>query len=204
MSPDESDETDRLIDRVASGDSQAVGELMRLHRDRLRKMVAVRLDRRLANRVDPSDVVQETLAEAYKRFPKYLETREIAFYPWLRQLAWNRLTDLYRFHLTAQKRDAGREIKAAVALSDESVIQLANGLTAGGSSPSHNLMRHEIRTRVRSALEQVPDHYREVVIMRHLEQLTLEEISVVADIPLGTVKSRLYRGIDLLQQLLES
>ena len=109
MVPPPEPETDGLLNRAAEGDATAVNDLMGRHRGRLERMVAVRMDQRLARRIDPSDVVQETLAEASRRLPEYLKARPIAFYPWLRQLAWNRLVDLYRFHVEGAP-DGGRKL----------------------------------------------------------------------------------------------
>src|SRR5918911_4775541 len=94
-------DTEELLERSAAGDRDARGELLQRHRGRLKRMVAVRLDRRLAARVDPSDVVQETLAEAAAKLDGYLRTRPLPFYPWLRRLAQNRMADLYRRHVRA-------------------------------------------------------------------------------------------------------
>ena len=82
-------DTDLLLDRAASGDSAARQQLLERHRRRLQKMISLRLDRRLAARVDPSDVVQEALADAGRKLDDYLRDRPLPFYPWLRQLAWN-------------------------------------------------------------------------------------------------------------------
>src|SRR6516165_5011523 len=92
-------DTDELLERAGSGDTTAREQLLIRHRARLRRMVAVRLDRRLAARVDPSDVVQETLAEAARNLADYLRERPIPFYPWLRRLAWERLVKLHRRHI---------------------------------------------------------------------------------------------------------
>jgi RNA polymerase sigma-70 factor (ECF subfamily) len=160
------------------------------------------MDQRLVSRVDPSDVVQETMVEASRRLPEYLRRRPIPFYPWLRQLAWNRLVDLYRLHIKGAKRAVDREAGLATALSDESVIGLAKRLAASGTTPSQNMLRGELRQRVRAALAELPEHYRDVLVMRHLEQLSIKEISAVAGITEGTVKSRLFRGMDQLHHLL--
>jgi RNA polymerase sigma-70 factor (ECF subfamily) len=203
MVPVADSSTDRLLDRAAAGDRTAVNELLAGHRDRLRQMVAVRMDQRLAGRVDPSDVVQDAMAEASKRLPEYLKRRPLPFYPWLRQLAWNRLVDLYRFHIEAAKRAVGREAGFAAGLSDESVMALGGRLVASGTTPSRNVLRKELRQRVRDALAQLPEHYREVLVMRHLEQLSIKEIAAIAGVTEGTVKSRLFRGMDQLHRLLD-
>ena len=195
--------TDRLLNRAAAGDRSAVNDLLARHRSRLRKMVAVRLDQRIAGRVDPSDVVQDALAEAARRLPEYLQRRPIPFYPWLRQLAWNRLLDLYRFHVQGAKRAVGREADFAAGLSEESVMALARGLVASGTTPSRHVLRDELRQRVRAALAQLPEHCREVLVMRHLEQLSIKEIAAITGVSEGTVKSRLFRGIEQLHRLLD-
>ncbi len=194
--------TDELLSRAAAGDEAAVNELLARHRHRLRQMVAVRMDQRLAGRVDPSDVVQDAMVEACKRLPEYFRDRPIPFYPWLRQLAWNRLVDLYRFHVEGARRAVGREEAIAAELSDASVMALCKRLSGSGTSPSRNILRKELRQRVRAALAELPEHYREVMVMRHLEQLSIEEIAAITSVPEGTVKSRLFRGIDRLHHLL--
>ncbi len=196
------DETDGLLRRATQGDTGAVNDLMGRHRDRLERMVAIRMDGRLARRIDPSDVVQDTMAEASRRLPEYLNNRPIAFYPWLRQLAWNRLVDLYRYHVGSAKRSVNQEVSSGMGFSDESVVVLARQLAISGTSPSQNMLQKELREQVRSALEQLPEQYREVLMMRHLEQLPIKEIAVIVGVAKGTVKSRLFRGIEFLHDLL--
>ena len=89
------DESEDLIRRAWEGDEAATEELFARYRDRLRQMVTVRMDPRLAARLDASDVVQETLVEASRRLPEYLQDQPLPFYPWLRQIAWERLVDLH-------------------------------------------------------------------------------------------------------------
>jgi RNA polymerase sigma-70 factor (ECF subfamily) len=103
------DETEALVKRAASGDETARQQLLARHRERLKRMVAAHLDRRLAARVDPSDVVQEALVDAYHEFSDYLRCRPLPLYPWLRQLAWERLLKCHRAHIKVQKRSVGRE-----------------------------------------------------------------------------------------------
>src|SRR5205814_8150781 len=133
-------DTDQLLDRAASGDGRARQELLARHRKRLRRMVALRLDRRLAARVDPSDVVQEALADAAARLDGYLRDRPLPFYPWLRRLAWERLVTLHRRHVRAQRRTVARE-EGPLLLSDGSVLQLARQLVAPSNGPSARLRR---------------------------------------------------------------
>src|SRR5436190_20534745 len=129
-------DTDQLLERAGRGDPAALGQLLDRHRDRLRRMVAVRLDRRLAARVDPSDVVQESLAEAARRLPEYLRDRPLPFYPWLRRLAADRLAVLYRRHVRAANRAVGREEPP---LPDRSALKLADRLFSRHSDPRSRL-----------------------------------------------------------------
>ena len=102
-------ETDELIERAARGDGAARHDLLARHRDRLKRMVAVRLDRRLAARVDPSDIVQEALLDAHRDLSDYLHRRPLPLYPWLRQFAWDRLLKWHRAHLRRRSAaSAGR------------------------------------------------------------------------------------------------
>src|SRR5215467_9832648 len=102
-------DADELIERAARGDDAARQQLLAGYRDRLKRMVAVHLDRRLAARVDPSDIVQEALLDAHRELSDYLERRPLPLYPWLRQLASERLAKWHRAHIRAQKRSVGRE-----------------------------------------------------------------------------------------------
>ncbi len=110
------EETDELIVRAQEGDVGARSQLLERHRDRLRRMVAVRFDRRLAPRLDPSDIVQETLAEADQKLSDYLRERPVAFYPWLRRLAWENLMRMHERLLKAKRRSATREDQGFLAL----------------------------------------------------------------------------------------
>src|SRR5690349_9237495 len=116
---------EELMARAAQGDQTAAGQLLERHRSRLRRMVALHMDRRLAARLDTSDVVQEALADAVRKLPDYLHDRPLPFYPWLRQLAWERLIQLHRRHLHAQQRSVAREEHGAAPLPDESALELA-------------------------------------------------------------------------------
>src|SRR5437588_8135911 len=150
-------DTDVLLEEVSRGDASARSRLLQRHRQRLRQMVAVRLDRRLAARVDPSDVVQEVLLEADRRLPDYLRERPLPFYPWLRQLAWDRLADLHRRHIQARRRSVTREEAPLHGLPEESAWDLASRLFGQGTSPSARLQREEVRQHVQEALARLPE-----------------------------------------------
>ncbi len=150
MSPPQSADTDRLLERAAQGDAGARQLLLERHRARLRRMVDLRMDRRLTARFDPSDVVQEALAEADHRLSDYLRRRPVAFYPWLRGLAWDRLVDCQRRHAGAGRRSVRREEAGVLDLPDDSVAHLASRLIDPSASPSEKLVQEELRQRVRA------------------------------------------------------
>jgi RNA polymerase sigma-70 factor (ECF subfamily) len=194
-------DTEQLLDRATAGDAAARGALLARHRDRLRRMVAVRLDPRLAARVDPSDVVQDTLAEADRRLAEYLRRRPIPFYPWLRQLAGERLGVEYRRHLLAARRSVGRE-EAPPPLPDGSVLALAERLLDRDAGPSEAARRAERRDRVRRALDDLPPPEREVLALRYLEELTAKEVAAVLGIGEEAAKKRALRALQRLHVLL--
>ena len=151
-------------------------------------MVAVRLDRRLAARVDPSDVVQEALAEADRHLYDYLRDRPLPFYPWLRQFAWERLSQAASPPLEARRRSVAREEDGRRPLPDESVVQLAHRLVASGTSPSRHVIRDELRDRVRAALAELTPRDREVLVLRYLEELRRPRSAAVLGISEGAVR----------------
>jgi RNA polymerase sigma-70 factor (ECF subfamily) len=128
-------DTDELVDRACDGDQDARQQLLVRHRKRLRQMVALRMDRRLMARVDPSDVVQEALTDAAQELSDYLRDRPLPFYPWLRQLAWERLIELHRRHLHAQKRSVRREDPDFLALPEAARPGTGSPCTTGAARP---------------------------------------------------------------------
>src|SRR5436309_3273627 len=112
MQPRGPDTDDELLRRAWCGDEAARQRILGVHRDRLRRMVAVRLDTRLAARIDPSDVVQEALADAAQRPDDDLRERPLPLYPWLRRLTWDRLVEAQRWHVGARRRSVNREQRA--------------------------------------------------------------------------------------------
>jgi RNA polymerase sigma-70 factor (ECF subfamily) len=197
-------DTDDLLRRAERGDKRAIERLFVKHLGRLRKMIAVRMDRRLAARVDPSDVVQEALAEAVRKMPAYLRNRRVAFYPWLRQIAWERLVRLHGQHIHAGRRSVRREQPLEGELSEESAVDLAGRLAASGTSPSRRMVRDEVRRRVREGLDQLAARDREVLVLRYMEQLSTAEIAAVLGITEGAVKTRHFRAIERLHRLLDA
>jgi RNA polymerase sigma-70 factor, ECF subfamily len=189
------EDTEDLLRRAAAGQGTAREQLLDRYRDRLRHVVAMRLDRRLAARVDPSDVIQEAMADAARKLPDYLRCRPLPFYPWLRQLALERLIVMHRRHIQAEKRSVTREEGQPLPLSDESTLQLADRLLDTGSTPIGKLLRDELQRRVQEALALLDPRDREVLVLRHLEQLSTRETAAVMNISEGAVKTRHLRAL---------
>jgi RNA polymerase sigma-70 factor (ECF subfamily) len=202
MPPSQDRDTEQLLQHAGQGDSAARQQLLVRHRKRLRKMIALRMDRRLAARIDPSDVVQETLAAADQHLDEYVRDRPLPFYLWLRRLAWDRLAELHRYHLRTQKRSVRREELQLPPLPDESAQELAERLLDRGSSPSARLDRQELHTRLLKALDCLREADREVLVLRHLEQLRPREIAAVLGVTEGTVYTRHLRALQRLRDLL--
>jgi RNA polymerase sigma-70 factor (ECF subfamily) len=200
--PPDGSETQLLINRAAHGDAAARAELLDRYRQPLRRMVAIRMDRRIAARVDPSDVVQEAMKDAHARLPEYLAQPQLAFYPWLRRIAWDRLVDMYRTHLGAERRSVLKEEGDAPPLNDESVVQLAQRLVTNSTNPGQRVMLAELQARTKLALAQLKPHDREILVLRYLEQLGVDEIAAVLNISATAVTSRHLRAVQRLRRLL--
>jgi RNA polymerase sigma-70 factor (ECF subfamily) len=195
-------DSEELLQRVLEGNPAARGLLLDRHRRRLRQMIALRLDPRLWARVDPSDVLQETLAEADQKLADYARRRPLPFYPWLRRLAWERLVQVHRRHVRARKRSVTQEENRGPALPDESALELADRLAARGSSPSTRLRRDELCGQLRRALAQLEDADREVLALRYLEDLSTKEVAAVLGVTEAAVKMRQLRALRRLRDLL--
>lgn len=195
--------TEELLHR-AGGDPQAMNRLLLQHRDRLRRMVALRMDRRLAARVDASDIVQEVLNEAARKLPGYLQQPRAPFYAWLRQLACQQLLDVYRRHVLAQCRSVRQEGVSMMDLPDESVTALAGRLVSSGTSPSGRAQKQETRQQVRAALARLAPLDREVLTMWYLEQLSVPEMAAIWEITEQAVRHRHRRALERLGELLGS
>ncbi len=200
MAISEDSETRQLLAKARRGDPSAVEQLLDRHRSRLRQMVAVRMDPQLSARVDPSDVVQETLTVASQRLSDYLPNPRLPFYPWLRQIALDRLVDLHRRHVRAGNRTVRRE--QPLEIPHTSAIQLADRLLTQSSSLLKRLLRKELLARVQSALADLAAEDREILVLRHLEQLSTAESAAILGISQTAAKQRHLRAVRRLRRLL--
>src|SRR6516165_367259 len=185
MSLDSSD-CDSLLRRACAGDRQAQADLFAVYRDRLWRMVHLRLDRRLQGRLDPEDVLQETYVVFMQRFAEYAAHPEFPFFLWLRGLAGQKLIDLHREHLGAKMRDAAREVSLyRGALPQASSVSLAHQLLGRLTTASQAAMRAELQLKVQEALNSMDPMDREILTLRNFEMLNNEETAQV----LGLTKS---------------
>jgi RNA polymerase sigma-70 factor (ECF subfamily) len=191
-------DSEHLLQRAAAGEAAARDQLLNLHRSRLRRDVARRLDPRLAARVDPSDVVQDALADADRKLTGYLRDRPLPFYPWLRRLALERLVALHRRHVRAGKRSVTREQPAEA---PDPTIDLRRPPDGG---PVSALLRDELRARVRSALDRLGPDDRAVLVLRHFEQRPVREAAALLGVGEAALKVRHLRALRRFRDLLAS
>ncbi len=194
----------RQLERVRGGDRNAVGTLFEGHRVRLERLVALRLDRRLRGRVDEADVVQDTFLEAAGRVDDYIERPTVPFFLWLRFLANQRLQALCREHLGVRKRDVRREVpinegQYPEASSEALAAQLLGKLT----TPSQAAVRAEMKARLTQALESMDPGDREIIALRHFEELGHAEVAHVLGIDESAASKRYLRAIKRLKVILD-
>ena len=192
-----------LLSKVRAGDQQALAELYDRHRDKLRRMVQLRLDHRLAGRVSASDVLQEAYIDAVKRIDHYFAKPDQSFFGWLRLVVGQRLADVHREHL-AQKRDAGQEVPINRGAPGADSACLAACLLGDGTSPSHAAARTESFGRLEEALNQMDPLDREVLALRHFEELSNAETAAILGIQPAAASKRYVRALARLKQILET
>lgn len=195
-------ERQELLRLLSRGDDSAIQQVLNEHRSQLTKMVRARMDARVTARFDPSDVVQDALMQAFQRLPQYLASPDVPFYIWLRRLTWERLVQLHRQHMGAEKRSVTRESRRSN-LNDESENLLAKRLASNFSGPAEHAVHCETRRRVRAALQLLSDRDREILELRYVDQMDPQEIASALGIGRGTVGTRHFRAIQRLKKLLE-
>jgi RNA polymerase sigma-70 factor (ECF subfamily) len=199
----DSSEMSRLLRQSARGDPERFGALLEHYRPRLRRMIALRLDPRLHGRIDPSDVIQETYLEASARLAEYLHKGSMPFFLWLRFLAGQKLVTLHRHHLGRQMRDAGREVSLYRGrLPEASSTALAAQLLGREIRPSEAAIRAELKIRLQEALNSMEPLDREILALRHFEQLSLAETAQVLQLTESGACRRHMRALKRLRDLL--
>ncbi len=192
-------ETQQLLIRVGRGEEPAFQDLFARHRDRLKRLVALRMDRRLASRVDSSDIVQETYLEASRRFQDYLKQPKMSFYLWLRWLARDKVIQEYRRHLGAEKRAIDREI--AVPSSDDSA-EFSKEILDRDPTPTQQLRTSELADSLQETLAELDEDDRNVIVWRHFEELSVGETAELLGISKAAAGKRYLRALQKLRRQL--
>jgi RNA polymerase sigma-70 factor (ECF subfamily) len=192
-----------LVGKAAGGDEVAMAALFDRHRGRLRQMIRLRLDRRLRGRVDESDVLQEAYLDLARKLPEYARSPSVPFFLWLRLVAGERLLRVHRQHLGAAMRDAGREIPIhGGGIPQASSVSLAGRLLGRVTSASRAMSRAESRRLLRDALDRMDPVDREVIALRHFEELTNDEAAVVLELTKSAASKRYVRAMVRLKAVL--
>lgn len=181
----------------------AAADLLTRHREALRRMISLRLDRRIQQRIDASDIVQDVLVEADRRLADYLRNPVMSFHLWLRQMAKDRIIDAHRRHRGSAKRSVDRE-RPMVALGgqDESTVQLVGELSDHELTPAAAATMHELRVRFEAAIGELSEQDQEIVLMRHFEHLSNQDIAEALGLTEPAASMRYLRAMRRLRTLL--
>ena len=195
-------ETQELLAGASHGESAAVNQLLDRHREALRNMIQARMDRKLARRVDASDVVQDVLLEASQRLADYIRDPKLPFGLWLRQMAQDRIIDLHRRHRVARRRSLDREQQHRAAPGDKSSLELAAQLRDPELTPAAATLRKELHERFVEAIDTLEDEDREILLMRHFEQLTNSQAADLLGLSQPAAGMRHLRALRRLREVL--
>ena len=200
----DAENTADLLKEVKEGDGQAVERLLARHRESLHRMIELRIDQRIKRRVDVSDVVQDVLIEANRRLKDYLQNPAMAFHLWIRQIAKDRLIDAHRRHRVSAKRSIDREqpnvVPGAV---DQSSLQIVAQLSDPAMTPAAAASQRELAGQVEAVIARLNDSDREVILMRHYEQLNNGEIAAALGLSEPAASMRYLRAIRRLREMLD-
>ena len=199
------DESGELLVRLKRGDRSALAALFMRYRGRLRRMVDLRMDRRVAGRVDPSDVLQEAYLDASRQLNGYLNREPMPLFLWLRLITGQRLTAMHRWHLGARKRDARQEVAIhRRVMPAASSAALSRQLPGRLTSPSGAAIRREQRRRLKRLLDRLEPLDREILAIRHFETLTNDEAARELGISKAAASKRYIRALERFRKMLAS
>jgi RNA polymerase sigma-70 factor (ECF subfamily) len=193
----------KLFRRAKEGDGDALGQLLETYRRYLALLARLQISRRLQGKIDPADVVQDVMLEAHRNLAMFRGAAEGEFIAWLRRILSDRLTNLVRHYQGTKRRDVRLEREIAAAVDDSSRV-LDSALASRQSSPSEQAARCEQAVLLADALDQLPDDQREVLVLRHLEELTFPEVAERMNRTVDSVKGLWTRGLDRLRRILNA
>lgn len=198
----EIDEQD-FLELAKTGDKDAVGRLLELYRGHLLRIVQFRISPQIARGVDASDVIQEAFTEINQRLPEYLRDQEVPFFVWARFIVLQRLAMTHRQHVEVKTRAVGREAHRDQLLLNASSESMAGILAASMTSPSQAMARDETVSLLHTALDALADKDREIIALRHFEQLNNSEAAEVLGISNTAACNRYVRGLERLRSLVD-
>ncbi|MCA9190648.1 MAG: sigma-70 family RNA polymerase sigma factor [Planctomycetales bacterium] len=199
------EDTQHLLASIRDGDEQAMEHLLARYRDSLHRLVGGRIDPKILRRTDVSDVVQEVLVEASRRIPEYVANPILPFHLWIRQIAKDRIIDSYRRHRGSAKRSLDREQPLDVPQKyvDQSSLDIAAQLKDPELTPAAMLVQKELAAHVQARMELLEERDREILLMRHFEQLGNQEIALALGISEPAASMRYLRALKKLRALIE-
>ena len=195
-------ETQQLLEQAKQGDAAAVERLLTAHREPLRRMIGLRLDPALAARVDASDIVQDVLLEAHKRLQDYLRKPAMPFHLWLRHIAKDHIIDAHRHERKAQRRSVDREQSMNANRPGESSLDWAAQFFDQERTPASAAIQQEMERKVQSAIGQLDEGDREIILMRYVEQLSNQDVADTLGLSEAAASMRCLRAVRRLQSLL--
>lgn len=193
-----------VVRRAADGDAAAWDRLVAATRDRLRRMIHLRLSRRVQGRIDEADVLQEAYLEIHRQLPAYAADPKLPLFLWVRHLTGLKLAEVHRRHLGTQMRDAGQEVTLhRGGMPEADSASLAAQLMGAFTSPSQAAVKAELRLQVQDALNRMDPLDREVLALRHFEQLSTAEAAEVLGLSKAGAGHRYVKAVKNLRALLE-
>lgn len=203
MWPD-SDQTRELLEQAKAGQAVAKDQLLDRHRDALRRMIDMRMDKVIQRRVDASDIVQDVMIEANRRLTDYLANPVMPFHLWLRSMAHDRLIDAHRRHRDAARRSIDREQPLVAAkFLDQSTMDLGVNLADKEMTPAAAATWHELQRRFQNAIDTLEDQDREVILMRHFEHLGNSDVAAALGLSEPAAGMRYMRAMRKLREKLQ-
>ena len=197
------DKTEELLLGAKAGNDDAINRLIERHRGAVLRMVQMRLDQKIRRRVDVSDVVQDVMIDASRRLQDYIADPAMPFHLWLRHIAKDRIIDAHRRHRGSQKRSVDREQGLAVpGADDHSTMDLAAHLCDGELTPAAAATQREMAKRVEAAITELGEQDGEIIIMRHYEQLTNQEVALALGLSEPAASMRYLRAVRRLREML--
>ena len=192
------------VEELRKRPQEAAAEFMTKYQDVLLRMISFRLDRRLYGRVDPTDVMQDSYLEVSKRIGEFIDNPQVSFFVWARQITWQTLLKTNRRHLQTQKRNVTREEKNARRQNEATSVALAARLLANVRTPSGEAVRGETIEQLKTALDGMNDVDREVLALRHFEQLSNGQVAEILNLTKSAASNRYVRALSKLKEIMSA